>query len=296
MEPEISFDNCTVMGRFHDYHDAADLIAWALSNAHNPEDPDKMLVRVGVSRIIGPGIVQRVLHIDNAHLTIDCAQESGFFVEKQDDRPNPVRFEFNPNRASEIVWTFFNAIEVAKVSRLDVAIDYQGRNVSDYLFTKPRVKARIHRGAGVLGDVQTVYLGAPTSRKCIRIYNKALELGITGVELTRIEGLSRHDAVLSEDLFDGFQILNRGIPDGLKTRDAALCALMLHYPERLDRADKETRRKVLNLMELDPSDWGDLPSEIYRSEIPVLRQKLDSMITSGYRPKPCSLYQNVAVN
>jgi hypothetical protein len=76
----------------------------------------------------------------------------------------------------------------AKVTRLDVAIDIAGVRPDDCAWELP--KALYRKNIIKAGRLQTIYLGSSKTAKekgQVRIYDKAAEMGLPGVAITRVE-------------------------------------------------------------------------------------------------------------
>lgn len=281
--PDVSIDNLTLMGEFSDWPLSQEFINHLISGNHARPLP-------GV--VIDSEVVQRRFLVGSAHLSVNvrpgALARSEHQVSVRDDRPLPVRLEFNPNRANGFIYELVRMMNVHRVSRCDVAIDYAGLDISDFHFHRDRVKSRVHRGRGVLGELETVYLGSPNSERCIRIYDKAKELGIRE-DLTRIEAVGRHRKVLSDDLFKGLTVWDRSISSELKTTDAALLALAVHYPDHLARADKRTRARVLDLMR-DAACLDPAPEDLYMDRLSDLRVLVSAVCEDGFVLNPAAVY------
>lgn len=88
---------------------------------------------------------------------------------------NGLRLEFNPNKCmKECIHELLPHIGNKHVTRIDIALDYIGTEISEYLWLPDRKrKRRIFCGKD--GKLETVQFGSRASDKRYRIYDKARE-------------------------------------------------------------------------------------------------------------------------
>lgn len=197
-----------------------------------------------------------------------------------------VRLEWNPNKAGAIGAKALAGIAAGRrMTRLDLAIDYEGLCLSDYTFTRPRVKTMTVNGWHGLNE--TVYLGKWGSRRFVRCYDKAREMGIEDAELLRVETVQRYrpgDTVLPEGLMHGFSATAKRVPHGVSIRDAGLLALFHHEPERLQSANPRTRSRAADLAERYSGSLTPGISEVYDRERERLRMMADDLLEGAILP------------
>lgn len=184
-----------------------------------------------------------------------------------------VRLEWNPNKAGEIGAKALAGLgPLRRITRLDLAMDYPGVRLSDYTFTRPRVKTMTV--CGWRGLDETVYLGRWGSRRFTRCYDKGLEMGLDE-DIMRIETVSRlrpGDELLPESLLGGLSGTIKRVPHEVSIRDAGLLALYHYEPERLQGAHKRTRSRALDLARRYSGDLAPAISAVYGSSRRELAQ------------------------
>ena len=184
------------------------------------------------------------------------------------------RFEISPNNAGDagmdmvrdLLTTLFGqtteiVLRNAFITGMDIALDIVGECMDDLMVYNERTK-KSSVYFGHKGQIETQYLGAPTSDKQIRMYNKRAEIlhrekRDVGEELTRLEAslkvnrTSLTSLCQLENPFAGISIVklgNASIPEG-----NSMWALFLDscrfrgMPGALARIAKlETREKYRN--------------------------------------------------
>lgn len=115
-----------------------------------------------------------------------------------------VRIEFNPNYipVDEVIKriSFLTSRNDFRLSRLDIAFDLVNEHdLREFVFDLPRVKRNGFKSSS--GHLETLYFGAPTSSKRLRVYDKKAERMSAGYSETqladswwRIEVQLRHAA------------------------------------------------------------------------------------------------------
>lgn len=112
--------------------------------------------------------VSRNYQYQHAYKTLD-----GTFIEH--GKENAVRIEFNPNKADKkIIDSVLRTIHSPRLTRMDIAVDYFGQDLGacEWESKKPRESKSYFSKDGVL---ETRYIGASTSQRQYRIYNKLKE-------------------------------------------------------------------------------------------------------------------------
>lgn len=226
--------------------------------------------------------------VDGAHVSNVC-QESEYFcdVERDADVLTPGRLECNPNKLTARVLYLLSCFEPHHVSRCDVALDYEDVPVGAFVWHRDRVKACTWTGAG---GVESLVLGAASSDRRVRVYDKALEVGFVGLVLTRVEGMGRKHHALSDELLDGVHGYRRAVAPDLGVRDAGLLALYLYHPEVLRAgADKRTIRRAKDLAAANADEISPRPEDVYRDALPMLRDRV-AAVASGERVPVARVY------
>jgi hypothetical protein len=86
-----------------------------------------------------------------------------------------IRLDFNPNNANmQQVKDIVSRLKYIYLTRLDVAVDYFGIDLSEVEWTSPK-RRKQNLWLNQEGQQETLYIGAPSSERRYRIYNKKLE-------------------------------------------------------------------------------------------------------------------------
>lgn len=196
-----------------------------------------------------------------------------------------IRLEWNPNKAGRIGAEALAALESdRRITRLDLAMDYPGYALSDYTFTRPRVKTMSVNGWHGLNE--TVYLGRWGSRRFIRCYDKALEMKLDG-EIMRLETVGRYrpgEIPLPDNLLAGLSGSQRVVPLSVTTSEAGLLALYHFAPERLRASSARTQRKARDLAERHSGKLDPDPVEIYAASSRELRGLARDLVNGSVLP------------
>lgn len=217
-----------------------------------------------------------------------------------------VRIDFNPNKANmEQIADIFSRIKYPHLTRLDIAVDYFGKDLSEVEWiSKKRRKRNIWESSA--GALETLYIGAPSSDKRFRIYNKALERLEKGEEKDpraenghwRVEVQKRFKEsdnlvdgkeYLLEDLFDISPVSNViDLSFIEKPMDRLVVAGLLHRPSEMMNINKNTRPKYKKMIQEARERKGRVleitPDEVYRKEKSHLADELNDLLTKTYRP------------
>lgn len=176
---------------------------------------------------------------------------------------NPsIRIEFNPNKITDdrrfkTVRRLLSTIKEPNLSRIDVALDVYGEDLSDYkvIDFKTRKRGTYQSRSG---KIETLYIGSRGSDEQIRIYDKALEQGIkkeaeeAGNNWWRIEAQMRGKKAKEYEKhnpFDGISI--QKTPENLNGYDVQTKAMIEYlnsHTEAWGELNRNTRRKYKNLI------------------------------------------------
>lgn len=267
----ISIDRCTILFGAPHLGKVATQKYW--------NDWDVML-DWGHPEIMGEGKVYR-------HSVKWC---NDFFLQWgcKENRLETIRLEFNPNKADlSVLPAFFSvlkshSLEVARVSRIDVAIDY-----AIYLNPLCWTCKDVSKEAQYLDSstLQTRYFGAPTSDTQIRIYNKVAELKDNGAGELDIKDFWRVEAQINkvhrenfflQDVatisgFNPFERLGFYDPYGFDFQKQGLFSLFVATARAYgvefaaDQLDFKTRKRCLaRLQECSRKLSFNAPAVIYR--------------------------------
>lgn len=198
------------------------------------------------------------------------------------------RLEWNPNKNAPGPLLWF--MDAPRATRLDVALDYEGYDLADWSFSRPRVAASrfYDRYAGVEG----IMLGRRRSDRHCVIYDKRAEIASKmpkelrdtvdlGDDLMRFEmrqSIGPADERLPERLFDGVTALRSRVPSDVKPTEAAYLALLIHEPSIFGGLDPKTQRKYREIAADGAETLAPHPEQVYRSALPELREKVAAII------------------
>ncbi|MGB9660581.1 MAG: hypothetical protein ACPL5F_01005 [Moorellaceae bacterium] len=157
------------------------------------------------------------------------------------------RVEFNPNKCDlEFVTDFIREyMKDKEITRLDIAIDYEGVDISNYLiWTERRVSSSWNYGK----KLESVYIGSRSSERFYRIYDKRLEVleeegRDIGIDIMRCEGVVRRIEQKLDDLFRGIKLYR--VND---IEDKGLLLLALYYPGELNMLSRYKRNKLEQML------------------------------------------------
>lgn len=177
-------------------------------------------------------------------------------VETTKQQVNRIRIEFNPNKLTDQnhlieLQSVMQLIKNPYLSRIDIAID---------LFHEDLTRIKIIDGKGRKKHVyysgdwtpETFYIGANKSEQVIRIYNKALEQKINGLDWWRIEVQLRGDKA---KIFDKFNPLDsiylfkeiKGTHD-LKPNQRAMLEYLANDQTRLRELSRPAQKQYKDLL------------------------------------------------
>ncbi|GAM10422.1 replication initiation factor [Geobacter sp. OR-1] len=189
-----------------------------------------------------------------------------------------IRLAFNPRKCDDdIILYILNKLQIYKISRLDVALDYK-HDLSQYFWFDITGRRKVNRFPKNNDPIETLYFGRPKSRLVLVIYNKAKESNLEGTKW-RVEAKITNvklDNILPIDMF---QSIFAGSINSFPKKDSHLRRLLKH-PEYMHKLSKSRRKKARELgMQRDNSlPHIDQPTEIYRLFRPVLMEQLRQYI------------------
>lgn len=288
MAVDCSLDNVTLVGHWRSWGEVRELIAaWFGDDMKDPAVGSSR-VRELATRSFGSSRYQRSAVVDGAHVS-NWLEESEHFYGVEHDAKGclPGRIELNPNKATDRVWELVRCLEVDHASRVDVALDYPGVPIGEYVWRRDRVKVNSWMGRDGL---ESCYLGSRGSDRFVRIYDKGLELRLPDLSLLRVEGMGRKQYALSADLFAGVEGFSRGIHPGLSLADAGRVALFLHHPEVIRGHDPKTLRRYKELTREVQAQIEPTPAEVYGDMRPELVGMLEA-VSAGEPVRRAEVYE-----
>lgn len=207
-------------------------------------------------------------------------------VDHQTDKKKRMRIEFNPNRlrSDESKMELLNLLGMLKevrITRKDVAIDIRDIDLlgTFYLLDgKARKRTKYENASGKL---ETMYLGAARSEKKVRIYDKAVESGLSDTVWWRVEAQLRGRKVDEENPFNDFCFVKRDRwkDKVLNFQDRAMLWYILKCDdaEALETVPRRTRDKLKKLMQT--KEYRFSLETVYKQHIDQLQKQLDEWTT-----------------
>lgn len=278
MDVDSSIDRVSFVGRCSDPYE---LFAW-MSKAHENQNWKPLPQLSGSSD--GVWWVQaRWQSDDGVNVSIRLrVPETAYRLSIENWRQMPdddaaYRVEWNPNKASAIGPMLF--AESPRATRVDVALDYDGMDLDDWYFERPRCRSSQYFDAK--SGTEGVMLGRMGSSRFLVVYDKAAELKVERDDpLARFEFRQRirpEESPLGPDLFSGVGAFRREIPRSLDPHEAGMVALKLMAPEIFARMDRRTRRRYEGLMSDRCGRLAPDPEQVYRASRDELREMLDEL-------------------
>jgi hypothetical protein len=188
--------------------------------------------------------------------------------------------DFNPNtifpEERDMLFDVIGCFKPGTISltRVDIAVDYQGHNLGDYnvayVGSRPRSQT-IHQGRS--GKLETKYIGAPGSDIRIRIYDKAVEQKQEG-DWWRVEAQCRRwGKRIIDNPFAGMLLYRNKMPvDDWETR--ARVEYYLNHPERHHELNQRQRKRLKELSVSETENLKPSPQEMFAMDS-------DQLITEG---------------
>ncbi|MED3897411.1 hypothetical protein P4797_20785 [Priestia aryabhattai] len=211
-----------------------------------------------------------------------------------------IRIDFNPNKANmDEIKKILSCIKHPYLTRLDIAIDYFGIDLSGFQWTSEKLRKR-NIWTDFNGVLETLYIGAPSSEKRYRIYNKLQEQIAKGEKLSlklnekhwRVEVQKRFTErenlkdgeYLLEDLFDIKPYSKDLNLDHIENpRERIMLRGILSNKNELSCLNAKTKTKYRKLMRESIDRSGKSlkivpPIDIYQEEREALKEDLISII------------------
>lgn len=202
------------------------------------------------------------------------------------DKKKRMRIEFNPNRltsheSKKELTNLLGMLKEVHITRKDVAIDIRDIDLlgTFYLLDgKGRNRTKYEDASGKL---QTVYLGTARSEKRLRIYDKAVESGLSQTVWWRVEAQLRGRKVDEENPFSDFCFIKRDRwkDKTLEIKDRAMLWYILEceHGEPLELFPKHTRNKLKTLMKQEKYRFS--LETVYEQHGAELQKQLDEWTT-----------------
>jgi hypothetical protein len=193
-----------------------------------------------------------------------------------------VRIDFNPNKViKEGMLEMLSLVHFSKVTRLDIAVDYYGMDLSGltWIDTKARKRVTYHSGAGKL---ETLYMGSGGSEASYRIYDKAKEQkDEAGGLWWRVEAQLRPESMRATSkgnilALKPFEDVRAVTPEytGLSATEKAMVYWLTHEPNAWGELHSNTRTKYKKLIVEKGTPLSPQPNEIVKRKIGELHHQL----------------------
>lgn len=216
-----------------------------------------------------------------------------------------VRIDFNPNTANmKEIEDILSRLKYPHLTRLDIAVDYFGIDLSHIEWTSSKRRKR-NEWYSAKGALETLYIGAPSSDKRYRIYNKLLERLEKGEERDiramdghwRIEVQKRFkesDNILDpteyllHDLFDIRPVSKHvDLSHIEKTMERLVVSTLIEKPHELMNLSKNARPKYKKMIKEAQERAGKVldiePHEVYEKEKSRLAEELNDLFNKCFR-------------
>lgn len=216
-------------------------------------------------------VKQAIYPYRTAYITTD-----GVYIEvKGADAPKDlpdVRIDFNPNSVAKEnkpeLHSIIDALARPRLSRLDVAIDYYGRDMATVEWREKRVRSR-EMIMSPKGRLETLYIGSRKSNSFLRIYDKAKEQG-ENANWWRVESMQRYERgqkVFDKNPFEGLVGYEQGTnAEGLTIEEVAMIMYIEKYPSALGELSKYQRQKYRQLLASPKTQIEPAPSQVFEQE------------------------------
>ena len=176
-----------------------------------------------------------------------------------------LRLDFNPTTAHSEIFQVIKRIKDPEPTRVDIAIDYYDIDLLNDGWNWMHKPVKTRRFFAPDGKLETLYIGAPSSDRQIRIYDKAKEQGIEG-QWTRVEVQLRHKAC--KELIDPFRDLYAVTElnlSGLKPKEKAI-VLYMYEKNAYTQFDFKTRKKYKDHILRNSKLLEPQPKEVWERE------------------------------
>jgi len=216
----------------------------------------------------------------------------------------PWRIDVNPSKCEG--WLeLLGGLKHARVTRIDIAIDYWGYDLSRVMWLTDRPRKR-NWWTGSDGCLETLYIGSPRSVLRYRIYDKRREreeddentaaaggeggpVGAggplppprAGVPWWRVEAQIR-DPDFVNSWPDPFYGLTAIVPKAKDWREEAIIQYLM-TPGAWGRMPRNTRMRWRERLQEGAEPLCPTPSEVYQRDCSVLRRKLDTWLSMTKR-------------
>lgn len=248
------------------------------------------LTLIGTGSDILPKVLGHSMYIkDHAPAKIPYRQSyyciDGSLIQMKDrnETSDNVRIDFNPNKCQrEGMLEILSLVHFSKITRLDIAVDYYGRDLSDLVWIDNKARKRVTYQTGA-GKLETLYIGSGGSETSYRIYDKAKEQKDTANGLWwRVEAQLRPENlrawskqnILALKPFGDVKAILPGGTVQLAPREKAMVYWLTHEPNAWGELSSNTRSKYRELIDKISEPLSPQPSEVVKRKVDELREQL----------------------
>lgn len=192
----------------------------------------------------------------------------------------PLRVDFNPNSISpegaKELHEILDMVTCKRLSRIDVAIDYYGKDMSNMEWHEEVERSR-RVYTSRMGRLETIYLGAPSSERQTRIYDKGLEQKVD-YAWWRVESqarMKRGDKLFQDNPFQGLYAYEKGSEyEGLSIQERAVLQYIEQNPTAIAELEKRKRQHYRKLMQTTENKLKPQPCDVFEKEKGNLLQQI----------------------
>lgn len=273
---DISFDKMTVLG---------DLSSNQKSAFQSLLDHENILLYENGFHDVAKGMIFGKVYFEYDRLKGQAYNSRNF------------RMEFNPNKldTDEVIWIIDNIVPLLSdvgFTRLDLAFDVDF-DLSEYKFIPMGKERNKRKGTfqGATGRIETIYIGARSSDKMVRIYNKKLERkdkDLVG-DYSDLEHWWRLEFELKRESVNDFDVVLETLKiinpnyNSLSFKDASALFYLLENPNGFSVVAKKTREKYMKLLkEMNDEDITHLFKEALDNKKSDLHKQIADWLEKQY--------------
>lgn len=248
------------------------------------------LTLIGTASDIFPKVLNKAMYIkDHAPAKIPyrqsyyCTDGSLIQMKDRNETSDNVRIDFNPNKCQkEAMLELLSFVHFTKITRLDIAVDYYGRDLTEVVWVDTKARKRVTYQTGA-GKLETLYIGSGGSETSYRIYDKAKEQKSTDNGLWwRVEAQLRPDNLrawskqnlLKLKPFGDVQAILPEVTGEISSQQKAMVYWLTHVPTAWGELHSNTRTKYRELINQVCVPLSPQPSEVFKNKVDELREQL----------------------
>lgn len=204
----------------------------------------------------------------------------------------PFRMEFNPNKLRQIdnyiIDSIIPCLEDITISRADLAFDLFEVDCSEFVLEKKGRGVATREYRSDIGKLETKYLGASSSEKQIRLYNKKRERQEKGTEQDKVYAKKFKQwwrlefQLRSRSVDQVFEMLDTIIfkPycfNDLTVEEQVYISIMIHDKNIWSKVHRNTKRKYKKIVanhKTSETDYLELLKDLQKQEMIKLEKQL----------------------